>query len=949
MAFHPFRTFRKYQKPMFATLAIICMFVFVLSIGTGGRGDLFTEIASWAGQGRKVANAVATIDGKQVGRDDLDRLRQQRVMANRFIGVAVPMARQELLTQLETDVGKMQGKNMWAMMAPRIIADLRGEQDPRNPRPQPRLQQLQQAAQMALTLKQFASEGGDEATRKELQHLSDQLEAAAVSALTEAERAQFRQLYFGGTLTDESLLDFMLWLKLADRYQIKFTEKDVKAAVARETLGSLTPARSADIEKGLRAQYKDYSADKLIQAMTDEFRVRAAQAAVLGVPPEDLTAELFSRNRMMRAPGSTSTSVTPAANTPYDDWEFFRDQRTELQVAMLPVPVDRFLAQVKEQPTDEEIRKLFEQHKNDEPDPSLERPGFKQPREVKVQWLSVKPDAPYFRDNATRAAPLARAAAQVGGLLTPPMGGGFAVPALQGAPGLVFDARMLAEYDKAAREWLGRPWDLEPRFGMAYRTPGGSKLAPESVASLVSMQLAAAGTRGLPLSGLLAQEGQAVVRDVRDGLRRLGATILAGTSPTPLAALEPLPLARALTPAAPSLDSLRPQLAQRIADEDVRRFLIDDIEGLRKHLTEVGKPLAAKDAAKDKAAYDKAKEAFDKALQGALVPRQGQAGASTRMNSSFTLKDDPGLKPLVDRYAEQPGVAEYDPLLTGFPYFFFNQRFVDPGAPPPNPAEPQPPANGGPVFTPRWYPGGTPPTPGVAGMLELDQSVYLAWKTADEEARVVPLEAVRPQVVEAWRRQKARGLAEAEAKAVAAAAKGLGTNYPAVKDLAAQHGLPKPFELGPVARWLVDTGAQASPMSRYKQFTLDPKLFPYPLPGGQSNPFTGESPDRQTVEELLKLKDQQPGATEVITDRPKSNYYVAYLVRKDEPTPKEFDNAFFQSARGASGPDMLLNALQTRTSLEYLTELVKQLREDFKLKVNQEALRSSSNSSPYDE
>jgi peptidyl-prolyl cis-trans isomerase D len=48
---------------------------------------------------------------------------------------------------------------------------------------------------------------------------------------------------------------------------------------------------------------------------------------------------------------------------------------------------------------------------------------------------------------------------------------------------------------------------------------------------------------------------------------------------------------------------------------------------------------------------------------------------------------------------------------------------------------------------------------------------YMAWKLADKKASVPPLSEVRAQVVQAWKREKARGLAETDAKALAEAAR----------------------------------------------------------------------------------------------------------------------------------------------------------------------------------
>ena len=44
MAFNPFESFRKRSKSIFAVLGIVVMLTFVLSAGTGGTTDFFTQI-----------------------------------------------------------------------------------------------------------------------------------------------------------------------------------------------------------------------------------------------------------------------------------------------------------------------------------------------------------------------------------------------------------------------------------------------------------------------------------------------------------------------------------------------------------------------------------------------------------------------------------------------------------------------------------------------------------------------------------------------------------------------------------------------------------------------------------------------------------------------------------------------------------------------------------------
>ena len=43
---------------------------------------------------------------------------------------------------------------------------------------------------------------------------------------------------------------------------------------------------------------------------------------------------------------------------------------------------------------------MFEHFRSEEPAPTRDRPGFKEPRKIKVEYLSVSPEMPYFKELA---------------------------------------------------------------------------------------------------------------------------------------------------------------------------------------------------------------------------------------------------------------------------------------------------------------------------------------------------------------------------------------------------------------------------------------------------------------------------------------------------------------------------------------------------------------------
>ena len=67
-------------------------------------------------------------------------------------------------------------------------------------------------------------------------------------------------------------------------------------------------------------------------------------------------------------------------------------------------------------------------------------------------------------------------------------------------------------------------------------------------------------------------------------------------------------------------------------------------------------------------------------------------------------------------------------------------------------------------------------------------------------------------------------------------------------------------------------------------------------------------PDGDMVKTLLDLREKQKGATAIVTDKPKQNYYVASLLDTQEPSQDDFRAAYKGSmTRAGADRDPLLN------------------------------------------
>src|SRR5262249_53828397 len=94
---------------------------------------------------------------------------------------------------------------------------------------------------------------------------------------------------------------------------------------------------------------------------------------------------------------SVNRDNVPAYVTPHEFWNYFDDVRTSIRVGMLPVKVEDYVSKVTAQPSEGELKELYEKYRKDEPAPGKEAPGFKEPKRIKIEWVSGKPDLPYFR------------------------------------------------------------------------------------------------------------------------------------------------------------------------------------------------------------------------------------------------------------------------------------------------------------------------------------------------------------------------------------------------------------------------------------------------------------------------------------------------------------------------------------------------------------------------
>lgn len=702
MALHPFHSFRKHQKVIFAGLTIVCMLTFVMSSGIAGVGDGLSWLQNML-TGKSRYPQVAKLFGKSIDVPEVVALREQRSLANSYMMQAVMAAYENIIRDVDKILPQLDPQvqdSIRRLLQARQFAYQFGF-DPRMRQYGFAQQYVQNAMQMSVQV-MLAQENLTKAKKT-----AEAEKLGLLLAVVRGDRFLLQPskdelypesgLYFGGSLSTEGLMDFKIWLKEADRLGIYLNNDDIARAIQEETLGRLTNDDGLAIEKMITPRNQQFKID-LMTALSDELRVRLAQTSLIGFDPGGIIQ-------------------VPAPVTPAELWQYYRKNRTELAVKLLPIPVSKFIDQVKEKPTDAELTKLFDEYKNFEFNPQSETPGFKQPRRIKVEWVAAKPDAPRYRNEARK----------------------WIMSALGSTPGNPWMAMALldpvvTEYNRLTNRFSDgslkiSPW-TEQGFALSYETYAHWQRA-ESAAAVMG-QLAGATVNGNLLGVFLATQAAAhareskgmeaaIVQEARNRVPGCVSLITAGTAPSPVLTMCGLYQVLEAKEFNLPMEIVKTKLVKKVEEDLARDILNHTITTFRKEL----------DATKGKVA--EAEKVIDK-----FVKEGGwEHASSTTFGDIYSLAKDPKLAKLKDAYVADHLLDDKNGKYFSFP-FFSN-------------------AAGG---QPKLY---------VAEEMKnrSDDTNYLWWRTADEPAKVLTFEQAKPEVEKAWRFQKARELAKQEAEKIA--------------------------------------------------------------------------------------------------------------------------------------------------------------------------------------
>ncbi|HLJ92791.1 MAG TPA: hypothetical protein VKU02_06300 [Gemmataceae bacterium] len=860
MAFNPFHGFRKHQKVVFAALTIVCMLTFIMAGGSFAGGDFFSELTRWV-TGQSRTHEVATVYGKRISDREILELRRQRRLANQFIQQAVLQAQDNVLRTVEAE-------NTLSQFPPQTREQLKEILQRRRFAPfMPReylgslqiyLFQLQMMAQQLETAKP------PEQPKPELARLLEQLQVALqrdywLFHTPKDPLYPEENLYFGGSTSEKGLLDFMIWRQQADRLGIVLLPEDIRNEYIQETLRQAP--NTALILRQIGVQPDAATQQALVTALGDEFRVRMAQAALVGYDP------------------GSNVGQIPASITPYEFWQYYRTNRTELSLKLLPIPVQKFLPEVKEQPSEADLQALFDKYKDDEAAPNKETPGFKQPRRMKLEWVSASPDSESYRKQAQH-------------WLLSLVAAGSSQPFLP----LALLGPVVSDYETLKWGHFRASPLMAADFAMSFYDYAYVERA-ENVASILAQVGGALGSGGNPFSPLVAIQSAAVARTQKElapevaheAQRRLplsGAFLAAATG------LQPSLAAAAIVQCANRTDQFLPMeivkrpVIQKVRETIASNLVSSSLDAFKTDLEAIRKEVETKKA--------KAADA-EKRVEKAVQEHGWAHGAMSEPKDQYAINQDAKeLAPLKEEYVRQ---GQYrDPKGKQFAQNLFFRL----------------PADQWKLYTPQEL-FSTP------SLDTSDKKTFLYWKTDDQPAKVLTFAQARPQVEAAWRLEKARALAKAKAEELAKQAKEAhGDFLPILNEASKQYGAV--FDLMGVARWARPAlTSRAEAFGQYQPYTVPEDKIEYPPPW-------------PTFVDPLLESVHEKGDITVISNRPKDIYYVVALVRRDPPT----EGDFYKESTG--NRNLLLGQLEVERQKAYRLAFLGQLRDEANLTVNPEGL-----------
>jgi peptidyl-prolyl cis-trans isomerase D len=176
-------------------------------------------------------------------------------------------------------------------------------------------------------------------------------------------------------ISDEKIVEAMLLEKKAKQLGIVISDDMVRSTIREISQNRLSPDVLASIVSQLQSRNGEVSQNDLFDALRAELSVDYARIAFAQL----LQREVRQGNQII---------YVFHGDTPGDRWDYFCRLNRKVTAQILPVPVEKFVADIPE-PSPQELQKFYDQWKNVEPNPDLPTPGFRQPFKANFQYLKA--------------------------------------------------------------------------------------------------------------------------------------------------------------------------------------------------------------------------------------------------------------------------------------------------------------------------------------------------------------------------------------------------------------------------------------------------------------------------------------------------------------------------------------------------------------------------------
>ncbi len=450
---------------------------------------------------------------------------------------------------------------------------------------------------------------------------------------------------------------------------------------------------------------------------------------------------------------------------PAQRFEYFSRLNRRVKSELMPLAVADFVSQAPE-PTDAEVKELYEKYKNAYPDPTSPEPGFNKPKRASFQYFKASLDplaeqlkgevseeeiAKFYEENKQRfpATSLNNAAAQAPGAAAPAAETPAAEPAAE-KPAEAAPAAETPAEEKPAEETPATETAPEEKPAEGEAAPSESPQArrgAEQVFRLVSLQEEKPAEE-TPAAETTVTEAPATETPAED---KPAAEEPAAEAPSTGGAAEAAPAAEKPAEAAPADAAPAGDKPKDPGDEVVPEPAVPDAAPQFEPLEKV------KDEIRDILAQQKAAEK----LQAQFEELSGQMKRYADEHDIYSVEKQTNAKAI----APQP--LDFNKLAEGKNVEVGELKSVTPLQ--------AMKSDIGKSFreTQSAVPGQGRQIPFVQFAFaenlpeyraEMDQdgenNFYLFWKTSEEPAYVPPLDEIRSEVVQAWKLSKARELAK---------------------------------------------------------------------------------------------------------------------------------------------------------------------------------------------